>query len=89
MQILEAQQFGDLGTLAGIGDPRPQCVGALGTAVQAGGEDVVAHGAQAGGDRLPDPAALISAVNEHDGGHGMSLDFGQRCRNRDETPNPR
>ena len=70
LQVLEEQHVGDLGGLGFGVDAGAERVAALGAAVEGGGEHGMAGGAQMRGHVLPDPAALIGAVQQDVGCHG-------------------
>src|SRR4029434_6864499 len=59
----------DLLPVGRVRDARPHRVPAFGAAIERRGADEVAGSAQARGHGLPDPAALVGAVDEDVGRH--------------------
>jgi hypothetical protein len=70
VDVFIEQEVGNLVGMGLGGDAGPQLVAALGAALERGRIDHVAGLAQDLGGGLPDPAALIGAVYQYDGGHG-------------------
>ena len=73
LEVVEEQQLRDLLAM-GLGrDAGTHLRGAFAAAIERRSQDVVAFRAQPLGNELPDPTALIGAVNENDVGHVVSL----------------
>jgi hypothetical protein len=62
VEVLEEKQVGDFGGVGFGVDAGAEGVATLGAAIEGGGENGVAGGAEVRGQVLPDPAALVGAV---------------------------
>ena len=71
LQIVEEQQAGNFVGVRLGGDAGADLALALGAAVEAGRQHAMALRAQALGDRFPDPAALVGAVQQYEIRHHL------------------